>query len=391
VKQHTTPILLRNNLVETLEKVNFNNSLYDESWIQNICFQNPQILPLYELEPTFIGMIPICRELSTESGFIDLIYLNEYGFITIGECKLWRNPEARRKVIGQILDYAKDLSKWDFKKFETECLKARNDNKTSLLEVLIEYYPEIDESYFIDNVQKNLQKGRFLLTIIGDGIRENMEELTSYIQRYANLNFTLGLIEIPVFKNPNTEELIITPRIIAKTKEIERIVYRISDCYMEAEINEKQENQNSISISEKVFYERLEKNIGKEMQQKLYEFTQELTTELNFVSKLGRGKRLSLNIKTPNENFNFASIQESGEVWFYGITYIGNKQIGVDYLKKLATLLNASFDDSYTDWKLCVKRNGKYLSVVEYLDKKEDWKKLIIDTLEKTKIIEEQQ
>ena len=61
-----------------------------------------------------------------------------------------------------------------------------------------------------------------------------------------------------------------------------------------------------------------------------------------------------------------------------------NKQIGVDYLKKLATLLNASFDDSYTDWKLCVKRNGKYLSVVEYLDKKEDWKKLIIDTLEKT-------
>ena len=140
MKQHTTPILLRNNIVETLEKVHFNTSLYDESWIQNICFQNPQILPFDELEPTFIGMIPICRELSTDSGFIDLIYINEYGFITIGECKLWRNPEARRKAVGQILDYAKDLSKWDFKKFETECLKARNDNKTSLLEILIEYF-----------------------------------------------------------------------------------------------------------------------------------------------------------------------------------------------------------------------------------------------------------
>lgn len=391
MKQHTTPILLKNNIVETLEKVHLNTSLYDENWIQNICFQNPQILPFDELEPTFIGMIPICRELSTDSGFIDLIYINEYGFITIGECKLWRNPEARRKVIGQILDYAKDLSKWDFKKFETECLKARNDNKSSLLEILIEYFPEIDESNFIDNIQKNLQKGRFLLTIIGDGIRENVEELTSYIQRNTNLNFTLGLIEIPVFKNTKTEELIITPRIIAKTKEIERIVYRISENFAETVINEKQENQNSISISEKVFYERLEKYIGKEKQQILCEFIQQLTDELNFVSKLGRGKRLSLNIKSPNENYNFASIQESGEVWFYGITYIGNKQIGVDYLKKLATLLNANFDDSYKEWQWCIKRNGKYLSVIEYLNKKDDWKKIIIDTLDKIKMIEEQQ
>jgi len=34
--------------------------------------------------------------------------LNDSGF-TIGECKLWRNPEARRKAVGQVLDYAKDL------------------------------------------------------------------------------------------------------------------------------------------------------------------------------------------------------------------------------------------------------------------------------------------
>ena len=27
------------------------------------------------------------------------------------ECKLWRNPEARREVVGQILDYAKVLTR----------------------------------------------------------------------------------------------------------------------------------------------------------------------------------------------------------------------------------------------------------------------------------------
>ena len=83
-----------------LEKISLHSRLYTEDWIQDICFNNPNLLPVGELEPTFAGMIPICRELSTESGSIDLVYVNESGFITIGECKLWRNPEARRKVIG---------------------------------------------------------------------------------------------------------------------------------------------------------------------------------------------------------------------------------------------------------------------------------------------------
>ena len=58
--------------------------------------------------------------------YIDLIYLNDSGFITIWECKLWRNPEARRKVIGQVLDYAKDLAKLNFSDFQDFCIKARN-------------------------------------------------------------------------------------------------------------------------------------------------------------------------------------------------------------------------------------------------------------------------
>ena len=98
---------------------------YNEDWIQNLCFNNPNLLPVSELEPVFDGLIPICKELATKAGYVDLIYINEDGFITIGECKLWRNPEAHRKVVGQILDYAKELAKWDYSKFESECLKAR--------------------------------------------------------------------------------------------------------------------------------------------------------------------------------------------------------------------------------------------------------------------------
>ena len=125
MKQHVTPVIIQNEKAVRLEKISLQEKTYNEDWIQGICFDNPNILPIDEIEPSFGGAVPICRELSTESGLCDIAYLNRQGFITIGECKLWRNPEARRKVVGQILDYAKDIAKWDYRKFELECLKSR--------------------------------------------------------------------------------------------------------------------------------------------------------------------------------------------------------------------------------------------------------------------------
>jgi hypothetical protein len=84
MKQHTTPSVFVGNHATTLEKVPLGVGTYDEDWIQRICFENPTLLPVEELEPTFGGMIPICRELPTKSGSVDLVYLNEYGFITVG-------------------------------------------------------------------------------------------------------------------------------------------------------------------------------------------------------------------------------------------------------------------------------------------------------------------
>ena len=315
------------------------------------------------------------------------------GFITIGECKLWRNPEARRKVIGQVLDYAKDLAKWDYSKFEKECLKARKENGKSLFEIIQEFYPEIEESSFIDNLQSNLIKGRFLLTIIGDGIRGNMEELAKYIHRNGNLNFTLGLIELPVYKNPTNGELIVTPRVLAKTKEIERIIYRFSDTANENREIESQEKTISKTVSEKVFFERLQKSIGIDKSKVCQKFIETLNYEYNIIAKLGRGKRLSLNLKSSNDTYNFASIQENGDVMFYGIVYkteeLGDKQIGIDYLKNLAKIVNGKVDESYKEWQWCVKRNRKFISISEYLKFQNEWSELISKTLDKINRLED--
>lgn len=384
MKQHSTPVIIRHDKATCLERILLNSELYNEAWIQDICFQNESILPVNEIEPVFNGMIPICKELSTESGAIDLIFLNEFGFITICECKLWRNPDARRSVIGQILDYGKDISKWDYLKFETACLKARKGTEKSLIDIMHTRFPDLEESAFVDTVQKNLDKGRFLLTIIGDGIRENMEEIANYIHRNENLNFTLCLVELPVFKNPESGDLLITPRIIVKTREIERVIFRIEDKTTIKVSTNEYEKPVVQGISEKVFYEKLGGVIGEAKLNELKKFVEVLKTELDIVAKPGRGKQISLNLKS-EDNINFASIQDNGEVWFYGIVSktaeLNNRKAGVDYLTNLAQAVGGELYTYCTEWNWGIRRNRHHISIDHYLNVKEKWKILIIDTI----------
>ena len=96
---------------------------YDEDWLQNLLFETPEILPFGEFAPTF-APTPLCRELPTAAGPIDLVYISEQGRLSIVECKLWRNPEARREVVTQILDYAKEISTWSYEELNAAVCRA---------------------------------------------------------------------------------------------------------------------------------------------------------------------------------------------------------------------------------------------------------------------------
>lgn len=385
MKQHTTPLLVRAQRTARLERLSLHTGPYDESWLQNLCYDNPTLLPIDEIEPSFSGIVPICRELQTDSGACDLIYLNEDGFITIGECKLWRNPEARRQVVGQVLDYAKDLCKWTYSKLEQECLKARKGPESSLYSIVAAEIPELDEQKFIDHVQHNLTLGRFLLLIIGDGIRENMEGLVQYIQGQGALHFSLSLLEIPIFKGLDDNDLLITPRVLVKTKEIERTIVRVIDHSTSRPLSQPDEPA-ARTVSETVFYERLALARGKGNADNLETFLGNLHKDLGILCKLGRGNRLSLNIKSPNDTYNFGSIQQNGEVWFYGSVTnadrLGGKQIGLTYLKDLAVLVGGELDASLKEWSWGVKRYRQYIMVDDYLAHSSQWKGLIQKTLQ---------
>ena len=63
------------------------------------------------------------------------------GDLIVIETKLWSNPESRRKVVAQILDYAKEMSKWTYSDLQREVnrnLKTKGNHLYKIINTLKE-------------------------------------------------------------------------------------------------------------------------------------------------------------------------------------------------------------------------------------------------------------
>ena len=60
---HPLPILISGTGTDILlERVPLTGA-YDEDWLQGLLYKHPQSLPIDEIDPSFAGLIPICREM----------------------------------------------------------------------------------------------------------------------------------------------------------------------------------------------------------------------------------------------------------------------------------------------------------------------------------------
>jgi len=232
--RHPAPILISATGSDVLlERVPFTGAsgadAYDERWLQDMLFRHPRSLPVAEINPSFAGLIPICREMSTPAGPVDVLYATPEGRLAVLEAKLWRNPEARRKVIGQILDYAKELSHWTYETLDAAVRSAtRTDQRParSLFDIVREHHAGLEEAGFVDAVSRSLRRGDLLLLIAGDGIRENVGAITNFIEDHGTLHFTFGLIEMAIYRLPDGTHLV-QPRVFAHSEVIRRIVVEV--------------------------------------------------------------------------------------------------------------------------------------------------------------------
>ena len=248
------PIIIdKNNQLTELKRIPLTEKTFNEEWIQDILAKNPEILPTGDIDDIYSPLLCIGREIEVPSGYIDNLYLS--GHIVIVETKLWRNPEATRTVISQIIDYAKDICDWDYETIDSFYRKFHKDE--TLFDTMIKnhYQNTEDEAYFIDTVEKRIKNAKFLLMIVGDGIRERTEKITEFLDKKSSMPFDLALCELEIYEMENGSRLII-PQLTTKTRIIERSIFKITDSYavqqntISEHINNSQQNNQKLANKE---------------------------------------------------------------------------------------------------------------------------------------------
>jgi len=222
MRQAGTPIEITDEVAIRLRRLNLTERDFAESWMQKLIHDNPSLLPVDDLRPSTGPLVSLGREVSTPAGPIDNLFVDPDGTLVIVETKLWRNPQARREVVGQILDYAASLSRFDFDKLN-EAVRSASGGRGIVDLVGV----DADSSgRLIDGIARSLRTGDFLLLVVGDGIREGVEGMADLLAGSPHLGFTFGLIELAVYES-SAGATVVVPTVVAHSVEITRATVRV--------------------------------------------------------------------------------------------------------------------------------------------------------------------
>ena len=354
--------------------------------MQRLLFETPEVLPIGEIDPAFAHAVPLCRELPTVAGPIDLAYVSEQGLLSIVECKLWRNPEARRAAVTQILDYAKEISRWSYEELNDAVRRAakRPENANALFDLVREQNDTIDEQTFVDDVTRNLESGRFLLLVVGDGIREGVERIADYLRQSAGIRFTFGLVELAIFDMPDESAggIIVEPRVLARTFEIERAVVRRADAGVVVEDapstgpSSPDGGRRRRPITEREFHEQIER-IDAALPARLRGFFERCERDGLEVT-LSRASYILHWRQDDGRKVNFGTLFPNGELYTNYVVESakerGDPQIGVDYLEAVARLVpGATVKKDGNYWTWCVVVGGRKPRIADAIERSDEW------------------
>lgn len=201
---------------------------YDEHWLQDLLFRHPALIVPDRLEGGLSDIVPLCRELAIPRAggtvFADILGVARTGRLVIIECKLWRNPQARREVLAQILEYAALLRRWSFGDLTTGIkrkLATREPNPIFAAAKL--RWPELEEAPFVDAVTRSVRLGDFQLVVAGDGIRSDTHAIAEHLNSQGAGLAQLTLLEIQLWQ-ATSGAIVVVPMVPLRTEVLQQRV-----------------------------------------------------------------------------------------------------------------------------------------------------------------------
>lgn len=413
-RQFCTPHLVNANGATPLERVVFDDRSIREGWFQDLLYKNPSLIPIDEIEEVFGPLVAVARELPTEAGPVDVVYVSPRGYITLVETKLFRNPEARREVVAQILDYASAMSGWTYQDFcYAVRLKRRIDDgrptgPSTPIEgdddpilPLVRDHPDFEEARFIDAVTKNLAQGRFLLLVAGDGIQHGVEQLADTLAAAPALGFTFALLEVALFKTGAADKsMVAQPRVLARTREIVRAVVELRAPLAPKDVAVRlpevvygDDGGKRRRLTEEAMFETIAESLGAPV-------VEQFRTFLRECEKIGiepevRSSSISLFWYEPNtgRRFSFASIYAEGGVVdlrfvLHNYRKSGiDEKIGMEYVNAVAALVSgAKVMENFKEGKAWTRVfvGSREITLADLMPRSADWLSSLASVISKT-------
>lgn len=361
---------------------------YNEAWLQDVLFAHPELIPHRALDRDLPPAIPVCKELPVllpggRVGYVDILAVTPTGTPVLVECKLWRNPEAKREVVAQVIDYATGLTGGDFESLDSAIRQASGGE--GLLDRVRASSPTIDEEVLIDGVTSAMTDGNFVLLVVGDGIRSGVQSMFDYLGRFPGHRWRLGLVELAVYRMPALAAaggLVMVPRLVMDVVPVERAVVRIDGGGPRAGVQVTEGTAGAeVAEAQRATAAARRPRLSEEELLELIEAAvpgcrPELERFLDGVRNLGltvvARRSLTLHWHHPEiGNANFGSIYADGTL---ETSYLcetaekaGNLSIGTGYLEGLAALIPGARADLDPDrakwtWRVAVGRQAPSIS-----------------------------
>lgn len=289
-----------------------------EDALQSLIENNPDIIPGSQIYPDReeqLRFLLLSREMSVRNWSLDILMIDQDGILTLIECKLVENPEARRDVIGQIMEYAAHAKlDWGDGRAKNKAIEYWNNKGKNLDDVIRENFDGIEVEDFWNLVEKNLNDGYIRLIIAADKIKDEVRKTIEYLNLEMKKTEIYGL-ELKRYKG-ESKQIVIVPHLIGKPIEPPEPLTRWTKEKMENYLNELTSENSKLA---KRLKEILELVISKKC------FI-ELTT-----------KEPSLQIRKRNKRI-FSFYNDGSIYWCTAMQYYKNKEERDKLQKELKTL-----------------------------------------------------
>ncbi len=147
---------------------------------------------------------------------VDHLLIDQDAVPTLAEVKRGSNPEIRRSIVGQLLEYAAHASEWTPEELRGALLAQGRDARKEIA-ALLRTEDEADVDAFWKDVSTNLAAKRLRLLFVADRIPDRLARVVEFLNGQMPSIEVLA-VEIKRFHGPSSQTLV--PRVIGRTSAV---------------------------------------------------------------------------------------------------------------------------------------------------------------------------